>query len=883
MTRPGKSTPAFWPLVGRTTELSIARASVRDRRGVVVLGEAGVGKTRLASELVRESTGTDVAWHSVVGSSGAARVPLGAWSHLLPNTWEPAGNDVATWRYLTSHLRAPNGEIHLLVDDAHWLDSVSVGFLHHLLVTGLAKALVTARRDEGNDKQLTTLWKDGHLTRLDLEPFGYDDTEAALEAALGDPIEPRTARRFHEQSGGNILMLRELVDAGRTDGTLRRAHGAWIQAVASRPSPRLADLLSDRIEGLGPDEVAGAELVALGEPIPEELLRQVVESDVVRRLVSRRLVHVEGVGHKRIARSVHPLIAQVLVERMAGSHRDAAIASLIALFESADAELTGTDVMRLALWRLDIGADLEGGLALRAAELALARTDFVLAERFAARAVDGGETTLGTVMLGEALVGQQRHAAAERVLAPLHGDVGALDEVLRMRYAQVRAIALGTELGRVDDAVAVLQSTLATLPVGPRRRMLEARVADLLADSGLFRAAAPLADARIKGIADDEVAALCAFVAEGLIRMFCGRCRDTLELCDLMLPVALRHREEVPAGLGWIAAQRMLALYVVGDLAAASEFGGALEVLVADDPDTTLRAGVLMFRGMVAADEGRLEEALRLLQRAAALHELDNRRGYQSFCFAITSRVHAQRGDLDAAALALDAARRHLWPGGQVFSFDVDAAAIWLSALRGDRREAQRELDQAVAHAQDEGMVSIEIYLRHEAIRAGFDPKGHAEALAQLAEVEQSQRGVLLAQHARALATDDADGLAATATAFAELGQHLRAAEAFAQAAVRYRRAGSPGSAARAKARSQIERTQCVGAVTPALQDDPSVLGLTGRELDVATLAASGATNQDIAARLGISVRTVETHLQRAFDKLGVHRRGELPTVFDRT
>ena len=51
---------------------------------------------------------------------------------------------------------------------------------------------------------------------------------------------------------------------------------------------------------------------------------------------------------------------------------------------------------------------------------------------------------------------------------------------------------------------------------------------------------------------------------------------------------------------------------------------------------------------------------------------------------------------------------------------------------------------------------------------------------------------------------------------------------------------------------------------------------LTPRELEVAELAADGMSNRDIATRIGLSARTVETHLQRAYTKLGVHDRAEL-------
>ena len=79
---PSDSSAPSWPLVGRVEELSIARASFREHHGVVVLGEAGAGKTRLASELVSESVATGVVWLSEqrfeLGAFDAAESALGA-------------------------------------------------------------------------------------------------------------------------------------------------------------------------------------------------------------------------------------------------------------------------------------------------------------------------------------------------------------------------------------------------------------------------------------------------------------------------------------------------------------------------------------------------------------------------------------------------------------------------------------------------------------------------------------------------------------------------------------------------------------------------------------------------------------------------------------
>ena len=69
---------------------------------------------------------------------------------------------------------------------------------------------------------------------------------------------------------------------------------------------------------------------------------------------------------------------------------------------------------------------------------------------------------------------------------------------------------------------------------------------------------------------------------------------------------------------------------------------------------------------------------------------------------------------------------------------------------------------------------------------------------------------------------------------------------------------------------------RCEGAVTPPVQTMTARVRLTPGELDTAVQAAAGRSNKQIAGDMHLSVRTVESHLQRAYEKLGISGRHEL-------
>jgi DNA-binding CsgD family transcriptional regulator len=88
--------------------------------------------------------------------------------------------------------------------------------------------------------------------------------------------------------------------------------------------------------------------------------------------------------------------------------------------------------------------------------------------------------------------------------------------------------------------------------------------------------------------------------------------------------------------------------------------------------------------------------------------------------------------------------------------------------------------------------------------------------------------------------------------------------------------AGNARQATAAEQKAARLLARCEGATTPPVRTITARVRLTPGELDAAVQAAAGRSNKQIAADMLLSVRTVENHLQRVYEKLGVSGRHEL-------
>jgi DNA-binding CsgD family transcriptional regulator len=203
-----------------------------------------------------------------------------------------------------------------------------------------------------------------------------------------------------------------------------------------------------------------------------------------------------------------------------------------------------------------------------------------------------------------------------------------------------------------------------------------------------------------------------------------------------------------------------------------------------------------------------------------------------------------------------------------------------VAAAAGDLRLAGELALRAADDALDCGQYAMAVLHCHDAAR-----HGHVRAAADRIEgIAGGMTGPLLpvmADHLRAWSRADAGAIEVASRAYAEMGASLPAAEAAITAAQLHGAGGRRTAAATAGARAAVLLERCAGCHTALLDGATRPSPLTQRELQVTRLAARGLSNSRIAAELGISVRTVESHVQRAYDKLGVADRSALGLVLD--
>ena len=865
-----------WPLVGRAEELDLVHRAIRSTtaRALVVAGQAGVGKTRLAVEALAHArlSGMSTAW--AVATRSAASIPFGALAHLLPHPFPVAMGPANLLRSLAEAMVQESGGDRLLVgvDDAHLLDGSSAALVHHLAATGAAFVLATVRTGEPVPDAVRALSKDlGE--RLELQTLSRAEVETLVVAALGGEVDRSAHRELWEISQGNALLLRELIRGGLAAGDLQHRDGFWRWSGRPGRLPGLVELVESRLAAIDAEGRAAVEVVAAGEPLGLELAKAVAGQATLERLEGEGLVQTTRDRHRSTVSLSHPLFGEVVRASTPVLRTRTVVAELARALEATGTRRRG-DLLRLGTWSVEAAIGDRPQLVLSAAGEAAVAMDFVLAERLASAVGDAGGFP-GRMRLAEALAAQGRCEEADEVYAAAGRLAKTDDELAQLTVARATNVLFG--LGRPRDAESILDASLPRITDPAFQDELAAWRSGLLLFSGRCREGLTLATALLDrpGLSARALMWQALVVTWGL--PIAGRFRETREVSTRALEIMASHQPVLFHAPQLLRLREALPTFFEGRLSdALVDLEGRQEEAVERrwDPLVPMCAWmigwILRVQGRVGSALQRDREAVVLLRELDWGHHLPDALAEVAHCSALMGDVVGA----EAALAESEAVQGFLGHN----RFAPAMAQVWTAAARGEVSKAVQLARQTAGACGEMGQSVFEAMALYDVARLG-DARSAAGRLAELAATVEGELVPAFAAHAAALARRDHAALADASEALEAMGARLYAAEAAADASRAAESQGRKGTALGLAARARSLAAGCEGARTPALVALERPLPLTRREREVATLAALGLSNREIAERLVVSVRTAEGHLNQVFSKLGVNHRRQLRSI----
>jgi len=851
--------------------VQIREAQTTGVSGVVLHGPAGVGKSRLAraaSEAARDD-GAHTVW--IQATRSAAAVPLSPFAAILPR--EARGDDLLELLRATADAlreRAGTRPLVIAVDDAQLLDPTSAALVLHLVREEIAFVIVTVRAGEPTPDAISALWRDAGVSRLELSTLDEPATGQLVEAIVGGSVEEGVRRWVWESSAGNALYVAELVRGALAGGALGEVSGLWRMSVRPALGTSLTELILARMTGVSELEHRTLELLSVGEPLALGVMLEIVGEATLIALEQRGLVEVDTGDSGPRVRLSHPLYG----EAIAGSLpflRGREIRRTLAAAVQAHGDINAEDSLRVARWLLDAREPILPPTLLVAALEANLRGDPALGAELAQHALDAGAGTPAALLLARAHVLQKRYGEAEAVLAAIEGTVDSEDSAAE--YLQQRVLVLFWGLQRPEEATALLARALEWWPHAAWRRRLApmrlhlAAMADDVAETVLVTEDMLQDDALEESVRRQLEPVHCAAL------LYSGRAREAHQrIWQLRCPVPLRDEidELHVTTQGWVSYASGLDLE--ND---AREMRRLLQEGVRAGDHAAAGIGAMMLGGLefIAA---RYSDARRYLAEAELHLEHRDPLGLLAIVRANLVGIAHSTGDLDGVRIALKACRQAL--GGdeplRTQAPYVATAAAWALHAEGDGVGAQTTLLDA-AQANPYPIVRAE--LAYEAMRLDASARVAAPVVIEASERTDAPLAAAYARHAAARLADDGPALIVAAAEFERIGTRRHAILAAVDAARSFAAAGRQDSARRAVARARQLIPSSQGVELPPIEGiDADAVQLTAREGQIVRLAARGLSNAEIAEQLVLSIRTIESHLYRAMQKLGVDDRREL-------
>ena len=925
-------------LLGRDAQLAeLGQAVERARRGTGTLlllsGEAGVGKTRLADE-AGAASGVLVlrgaASSSAVSPYGPVVAALRAYLRLRPRAFPglgalrahlalllpelgeqaPAGDRATIFEAIRAAL-AEIGEPALVVlDDLQWSDEATLELLAGLAPTldELPLVLLCAYRSDGLPRDHKLRWLRNELRRgsglheLALAPLDLGETAELLASLLPERPSPALAVAIHDRTQGLPFFVEELARALVVSGRLQAGpRGLDLGGDEDVPAPdTVRDAVLMSASPLSDEARAAVEAAAVaGQRFDLHLAERLASEDGLAELQRHGILRECGDGRAafRHALSWEAFYADVPWLRRRTLHRQLAEAL----------EAGGGQAMEVATHWLGARDAARARAALVRAvgesEAVYAYRDATAAGRQALELWPGDEEPEGRLEVLE------RYARCAERAGELPEAVKAWRELSAVHSARGERLAFAHDQRRLAGAYELK---------GERESAFTARrvaadtfaAADRPADAALERLA--MANHRRVGADYGEAMELArAAAAEA------GRAgRDDLRARALGLEgVSRAKRGEFDEGLQTVRDGLTAAL--AGDLTAvAAELYQRLALVLYDSADYRRAEEALdtaLGLCQVGGDESTevacvtclayvLRERGEWSRTSEMCRELIDAGSSAWVAQGLLGAVHGFQGKFSAARRMLVASLATSEPLGHYHMWiDSIAGLAYVAAAEGAHDEAAEHTRKLLERWEDSEDLHFAVWGLHWAsgYMAGRGDRAGAhacaEALSRIASTTAHPYALAALAHAigeTALLDGDSDTAAEQLARAVEIHRgldvpferahlELRAGVALAAAGDRetalerlggaYRTARKLGARPLA-AEAATEVAKLGGSVSRRVSEET---GLTRRELEVVRLIAVGRTNRDVAQELFLSPRTVDMHVRHILRKLDCHSRVE--------
>jgi len=906
-------------MVGRTAELSRLQSLVGASRSpavALIAGEAGIGKTRLARELIDsvEPATVILAGQADPGTVGRpmelfldslrstnldAHPELSA---VVSDVSQPAEDRVRAGVDLVRLLTSGCTSL-VVFEDLHWADSESLTLFERLaepdggrlLVVGTYRPDGLSRRHPAGDL-LTRLERRHAVTNVRLNRLAPADVSGFLAAVFGADPSFRTVDALHRRTGGNPFFLEELVASAGDMST---------GALATAPLPwTIAELVRAQLDELDP-AVRGIVTAAsvLGRRVSFDMLAAVTGTEEDELIALLRSAVDSGLlveadpdtfsFHHDLAREAirstllgreRRRLNEAALDVLQRSHSRDHVAMALHAQGAERYDQMVTEARLGAQESLRLGSTYQ---ALQLAETGLAEAEDDLGLRgMATKAAWLAGLLDDAAMHGDLWL---RHS---RAAGDISEEAAALSLCLRIAYD-------AGDLDEMDTCTQLLINTIDQLPGDEERAQAMAFVAQsyMLRDQILQTCdwadkAYALATANgyesvgvaamvekgsvlvIEAATADEGAALLRaavdeaerigdhlLAARALINLV-WQARQSSEIDEARdLLRQMRHHAEA-AGFDSLAShtrvEAMALLAAVdGDLDTAI---AVLDEGARDDPGRAVsrnRRWLAVLRAGLALEAGDLEFAAEYVEDAKPTTA-------RSLVGVLGLDVHlaARRGDLPAARAALTellAAIRHEGWASPSQAHDITSAGLAAGLAADELRPLVAEVGIFPGHRLDD------------------DHPWRQLLDAQLAEADGNVEVAANLYAAAASPTDQATGVLARHRGTA----HVRAARCLIALGALDEARSHVAAAADHLARWRGWRVDELIAVQRRLGIGPGASGpdaLTAREREVAALVAESLSNAALAERLYISPRTAALHVSNILAKLGMSSRTEIAT-----